>query len=168
MHDSTDTRDGGTHWLLPNRRMLIAALYIQYSTNWPQPASTMDLFNPLFALPPLGRYFPFSSCLGFARLDKFDGTNSSNTIVSYVLTRFLDALCRKSARCFRILRCAFPTRCTTFFRRWEPRFLYLSDRCKRANFFSPLRKYRGVSIVSPVERVARCETPRSIPMASSL
>src|SRR6266699_4816720 len=59
-----------------------AALYVHMLTKLPQPASRILLFNPPFALAPLGRYVPFSSCLGFGRLLMLAGCNSSNTNVS--------------------------------------------------------------------------------------
>src|SRR5712691_4487336 len=46
-----------------------SALLTQMCWNIPQPASRMLLFNPAFALAPLGRYCPVaSSCFGFGRL----------------------------------------------------------------------------------------------------
>jgi len=44
------------------------------------PASRILLFNPDLAAAPLGRYFPFSSCLGFGRFVKFSVCNASNTM----------------------------------------------------------------------------------------
>src|SRR2546425_2384729 len=45
-----------------------AALTEHICTKVPHPASTMLLFNPPLALAPLGRYAPFSSCLGLGFL----------------------------------------------------------------------------------------------------
>src|SRR5437588_8720577 len=45
-----------------------AALTEHMSTKLPHPASKIDWFNPPLALAPLGRYAPFSSCLGFGFL----------------------------------------------------------------------------------------------------
>ena len=39
-----------------------AALTLTISVKAPHPASKIDLFNPAFALAPLGKYCPFSSC----------------------------------------------------------------------------------------------------------
>src|SRR5579863_6016571 len=45
-----------------------SALREHICTKVPQPASKIDLFKPAFAAAPLGRYAPFSSCLGFGFL----------------------------------------------------------------------------------------------------
>src|SRR5207302_7197723 len=58
-----------------------AALCETICWNWPQPASRMLLLSPLFAAAPLGRYVPFSSCLGLARLLTLVISSSSKTMV---------------------------------------------------------------------------------------
>src|SRR5437899_10414492 len=56
-----------------------AALCEHSLTKVPQPASKMLLFNPPLALAPLGRYAPFSSCLGFGFLVRLPICISSKT-----------------------------------------------------------------------------------------
>ncbi len=56
-----------------------AALLEHRWTKVPQPASKMDVFHPPFALAPLGRYVPFSSCLGFGFLVRLHVLMSSKT-----------------------------------------------------------------------------------------
>ncbi len=55
-----DVLDGSTKTTL---RPAHAALTLTIAVNVLHPASKIDLFNPALALAPLGRYFPFSSCL---------------------------------------------------------------------------------------------------------
>src|SRR5712692_6309559 len=61
-------------------RPAYAALLATICWNCPQPASRILLLSPLFAAAPLGRYVPFSSCFGLARLLILVICNSSNTI----------------------------------------------------------------------------------------
>src|SRR5437763_12033862 len=57
-----------------------AALTLTIWVNVLHPASRIDLFNPAFAAAPLGRYFPFSSCLGAGAFVRFFTRRSSKTM----------------------------------------------------------------------------------------
>lgn len=58
-----------------------AALTLTISVNVAHPASKIDLFNPAFALAPLGEYAPVaSSCLGFGRFVRLAVCKSSKTM----------------------------------------------------------------------------------------
>src|SRR5438270_11887721 len=57
-----------------------AALQEHILINMPQPASKILLFRPPLALAPLGRYVPFSSCLGLGFLVRLPIWISSKTI----------------------------------------------------------------------------------------
>ena len=57
-----------------------AALTLTISVNVLHPASKIDLFNPAFALAPLGKYCPFSSCFGAGALVRFFTCKSSKAM----------------------------------------------------------------------------------------
>src|SRR5207237_4298949 len=57
-----------------------AALTLTISVNVLHPASRIDLFNPAFALAPLGKYCPFSSCFGAGALVRFFTCKSSKAM----------------------------------------------------------------------------------------
>src|SRR6266705_1190054 len=76
---SCDVRNGFTKTTV---RPAHAALTLTISVNVLHPASRIDLFNPAFALAPLGRNFPVSSsCFGFGLLVRFFVCKSSNMMI---------------------------------------------------------------------------------------
>src|SRR5947207_7340534 len=58
-----------------------AALTLTISVKVAHPASKIDVFNPAFALAPLGKYWPIaSSCLGAGAFVRFLTCKSSKTM----------------------------------------------------------------------------------------
>src|SRR5579885_983971 len=74
-----DVLDGSTNTTV---RPAHAALTLTICVKVPHPASRMLLFNPAFALAPLGRYLPVSSsCLGAGAFVRFLTCKSSKTMI---------------------------------------------------------------------------------------
>ena len=64
--------------LCPRSRITFAAaVTLTICVNVLRPASKIDLFNPALAAAPLGRYFPFPSCLGAGAFVRFFTCKSS-------------------------------------------------------------------------------------------
>src|SRR5215831_16320340 len=102
------------------------------------------------------------------RLDTMPLTfKSSMPITAKVLVIRVVSLCRLSRRIAAIRRCSRPSRAFAFLALREPRRLRAIALFARRSRFSAAACDFGPSITSPVESVARAETPRSTPTTAS-
>src|SRR5579863_6700536 len=76
----------------------------------------------------------------------------------------VESLCRKSLRESAVLACRRATLRLAFWRLAEPFCFFARRRDNFASFASCLRNAFGAAIFSPVERVAKCVSPRSTPI----
>ena len=94
----------------------------------------------------------------------FFTANVSTAIVWFSRMSRVESLWRKSFRASTILACSRATLSRAFALRLEP-FCFRANRCcNLANFFSCLRETLGAAIFSPVERIAKWVSPRSMPI----
>jgi len=137
--------DDGYHLSIPTiSRPYHRDLYFNCLTNSDQPASEIDFAR-----------FRFFFMLLTARL--------STAITWFSFTSRVESLCRKSLRVSAVLACRRATFSLAFLLFAEPLIFLENLRCSFASFFSFLRNVLGAAIFSPVDRVAKCVSPRSIP-----
>lgn len=136
----------GYHWSMPiNVRPYHSALYSNCRTNSLQPESEIDLAKR-----------QFFCMLEILRL--------SMAITWFSSISRVESLWRKSFLESEMRACNRATFNRAFARFLEP-FCFLDRRfCKNARRFSHFRKILGEAIFSPVERIAKCVNPRSIPI----
>ena len=139
--------DGYQRSMPTNVRPYHSDLYSSCRTNSPQLASEMDFARQWF----------FCMLLT-ARL--------SMAITWFSLTNRVESLCRKSLRVSAVLACSRATFSLALNRLAEPFCFFASLRCNLASLASFLRNVFGAAIFSPVERMAKCVSPRSMPTFS--
>ena len=139
----------GYHRSIPiNVRPYQSALYSSCLTNSAQLASEIDFARQWF----------FCMLLT-AKL--------STAITWFSFISRVESLWRKSFRASEILAWIRATFIFAFARLAEPFCFFASRRCSLASLASFLRKVLGDAIFSPVERIAKCVNPRSIPTCPS-
>lgn len=135
----------GYHLSMPiSVRPYHSALYVSCRTNSDQLASLIDFARRLFFCK-----------LRTARL--------SMAITWFSFINRVESLCRKSLRLSAILACSFATFSFALIRRAEPFCFFASLRCNFASLVAYVRNGRGALIFSPVDRVAKYVSPKSIP-----
>jgi len=84
----------------------------------------------------------------------------TNRLISRV-----ESLCKKSLRASAVLACIRATLRLAFLRLAEPLRFLESRRCSLASLLSFLLNSLGASIFSPVQSVAKCVSPKSMPIS---
>jgi len=120
-------------------------LYSSCRINSPHPASEIDFARKWFF------------CM-------FLTASVSMAITWFSLTSLVESLCRKSLRVSAVLACNLAIFRLALRRFAEPRCFFAIRCCNLASLASFLRYVFGAAIFSPVERMAKCVRPRSIPI----
>ena len=136
----------GYHRSMPIKvRPYHSDLYSSCRTNSDQPASLIDFARQ--------RFF---CMLLTARL--------SMAITWFSFINRVESLCRKSLRESAVLACSFATLSRALARFAEPFIFLAKRRCRIASRASLARNLFGAAIFSPVERMAKWDRPRSMPI----
>lgn len=136
--------DGYQRSMPTNARPYHSDLYSSCLTNSDQPASLIDFARR--------RFF---CMLLTARL--------SMAITWFSLTSRVESLCRKSLRVSAVFACRRATFMRALFLLLEPFCFLARRRCNLASLLSFLRNVLGAAIFSPVDKIAKCVRPRSMP-----
>ena len=140
--------DGYQRSMPINVRPYHCALYVNCLTNSDQPASPIDFAK--------WRFF----CILLT-------DSVSMAITWFSLTSLVESLCRESLRTSVMRACRRATLSLAFLRLAEPFCFFASLRCRLARLASYFRNVFGEAIFSPVDRMAKWVSPRSIPTCPS-